>query len=54
MESATKNHCESLLIRPLDDLTNLPGITQVEIAGIRKPQIGIEVSESSLRAWAEF
>ena len=33
----------------LDDLTNLPGITQVEIAGIRKPQIGIEVSESSLR-----
>ena len=35
--------------KTLDDLTNLPGITQVEIAGIRKPQIGIEVSESSLR-----
>ena len=33
----------------LDDLTNLPGITQVEISGIRKPEIGIEVSESSLR-----
>tara|TARA_B100001057_G_scaffold478427_1_gene548860 strand:+ start:3876 stop:7046 length:3171 start_codon:yes stop_codon:yes gene_type:complete len=33
----------------LDDLTNLPGITQVEVAGIRKPEIGIEVSESSLR-----
>ena len=35
--------------RTLDDLTNLPGITQVEISGIRNPEIGIEVSESSLR-----
>ena len=35
--------------KTLDDLTNLPGITQVEIAGIRKPEIGIEVSEDSLR-----
>ena len=35
--------------KTLDDLTNLPGITQVEISGIRKPEIGIEVSESSLR-----
>ncbi len=33
----------------LDDLTNLSGITQVEIAGIRKPEIGIEVSEGALR-----
>ena len=35
--------------KTLDDLTNLPGITQVEIAGIRKPEIGIEVSENALR-----
>ena len=35
--------------KTLTDLTNLPGITQVEISGVRKPEIGIEVSESSLR-----
>ena len=35
--------------KTLDDLTNLQGITQVEIAGIRKPEIGIEVSENALR-----
>ena len=35
----------------LDDLTNLPGITQVEVIGIRKPEIGIEVSETSLRQY---
>ena len=35
--------------KTLDDLTNLPGITQVEISGIRKPEIGIEVSENTLR-----
>ena len=35
--------------KTLDDLTNLSGITQVEIAGIRKPKIGIEVSENALR-----
>ena len=35
--------------KTLDELTNLPGITQVEISGIRKPEIGIEVSESALR-----
>ena len=35
--------------KTLDDLTNLSGITQVEIAGIRKPEIGIEVSENALR-----
>ena len=35
--------------KTLEDLTNLPGITQVEIAGIRKPEIGIEVSERDLR-----
>jgi len=37
--------------KTLDDLTNLSGITQVEIAGIRKPEIGIEVSEASLRQY---
>ena len=35
----------------LDDLTNLPGITQVEIVGIRKPEIGIEISEATLREY---
>lgn len=35
--------------RTLDDLTNIPGITQVEIMGIRKPEISIEVSEQDLR-----
>ena len=37
--------------KTLDELTNLPGITQVEIAGIRKPEIGIEVSENALREY---
>ena len=37
--------------KTLDELTNLPGITQVEIAGIRKPEIGIEVSEDALREY---
>ena len=37
--------------KTLDELTNLPGITQVEISGIRKPEIGIEVSESALREY---
>ncbi len=35
--------------KTLEDLTNIPGITQVEITGIRKPEISIEVSETSLR-----
>ena len=35
--------------KTLDDLTNLAGITQVEIMGIRKPEIGIEISEQTLR-----
>lgn len=35
--------------KTLDELTNLPGITQVEIMGIRKPEIGIEISEQTLR-----
>ena len=34
--------------KTLDDLTNLPGSLS-EIAGIRKPEIGIEVSENALR-----
>ena len=51
---AIHGNCDEKSLRKLadqtlDDLTNLPGITQVEIAGIRKPQIGIEVSESALR-----
>jgi multidrug efflux pump subunit AcrB len=32
-----------------DELTNIAGITQVEISGIRKPEIGIELSEQSMR-----
>jgi multidrug efflux pump subunit AcrB len=35
--------------KTLDDLTNLPNITQVEIMGIRKPEISIEISEQNLR-----
>ena len=35
--------------KTLDELTNIPGITQVEIMGIRKPEIGIEISEQTLR-----
>ena len=35
--------------KTLDDLTSLPNITQVEIMGIRKPEISIEVSERNLR-----
>ena len=41
----------NLADKTLDELTNLPGITQVEIAGIRKPEIGIEVSEDALREY---
>ncbi|MBT5916546.1 MAG: efflux RND transporter permease subunit, partial [Opitutae bacterium] len=32
-----------------DDLTNIAGITQVEISGIRNPEIGIELSEQAMR-----
>ena len=34
-----------------DELTVLPGITQVEIAGVRRPEISIEISEQSLRRY---
>jgi multidrug efflux pump subunit AcrB len=37
--------------KTLDELTNIPGITQVEIMGIRKPEIGIEISEQALREY---
>ncbi|HAW99442.1 MAG TPA: hypothetical protein DCX67_12980 [Opitutae bacterium] len=37
--------------KTLNELTNLPGITQVDIAGIRRPEIGIDVSERSLREY---
>ena len=47
--AADSRSLRKLADQTLDDLTNLPGITQVEISGIRKPEIGIEVSESSLR-----
>jgi len=32
-----------------DELANLPGITQIEISGIRRPEIGIELSEQAMR-----
>ena len=44
-----ENSFRKLADKTLDDLTNLSGITQVEIVGIRKPEIGIEVSENALR-----
>ena len=51
---AIHGHCDEKSLRKLadesiKDLTNLPGITQVQIIGIRKPEIGIEISEQSLR-----
>ena len=50
--NADPQSLRKLADKTLDDLTNLPGITQVEIAGIRKPEIGIEISESTLREHA--
>ncbi|SVA83331.1 uncharacterized protein METZ01_LOCUS136185, partial [marine metagenome] len=35
--------------RVWDDLAAIPGITQIEISGVRHPQIDIEVSERALR-----
>ena len=54
MAVAIHGECDEKTLRSLaekmrDGLTAIPGITQVEIAGIRKPEIGIEVSERSLR-----
>ena len=51
---AIHGNCDEKSLRKLaddsiEDLTNLPGITQVQILGIRKPEIGIEISEQSLR-----
>ena len=51
---AIHGQCDEKSLRKLadesiKDLTNLPGITQVQIIGIRKPEIGIEISEQSLR-----
>lgn len=40
----------SLAEQVRDDLIALPGITQIEIAGVRKPEIAIEVPELALRA----
>ena len=37
--------------RTRDELTALPGITQVEISGVRKPEISIEIPEKSMRAY---
>mgnify|MGYP007051339219 len=34
-----------------DDLTALPEISYVEVAGVRDYQISVEVSEESLRRW---
>ena len=36
--------------RTRDELTSLPGITQVEISGVRKPEISIEIPEKNMRA----
>ncbi len=37
--------------RVRDDLTALPGITQVELVAVRPDEISIEVSEEALRQW---
>jgi len=40
---------KELADRTRDDLTDLDAISQVDIQGVRRPEIGIEVSEESLR-----
>ena len=34
-----------------DDITNLPGVTQAEVYGLRKPEIQIEIPERTLREY---
>lgn len=51
---AIHGNCDLKSLRNLaektqDDLTHIPGITQVEISGIRRPEIGIELSEQAMR-----
>ncbi len=46
-ESTIKHLTETIK----DDITNLPGITLAELAGLRKGEIHIEVSEESLRRY---
>ena len=54
MAVAIHGECNEKTLRFLaeqirDDLTAIAGITQIEISGVRKPEIGIEVSERALR-----
>ena len=46
-ESTIKHLTETIK----DDITNLPGITLAELAGVRKAEIHIEISEDTLRRY---
>ncbi|MDH3773187.1 MAG: efflux RND transporter permease subunit [Deltaproteobacteria bacterium] len=48
---APESTIKHLTERIKDDITNLPGITLAELAGLRKGEIHIEVSEKSLRRY---
>ena len=48
---APESTIKHLTERIKDDITNLPGITLAELAGLRKGEIHIEVSEESLRRY---
>jgi multidrug efflux pump subunit AcrB len=48
---APESTIKHLTERIKDDITNLPGITLAELAGLRKREIHIEVSEESLRRY---
>ena len=48
---APESTIKHLTERIKDDITNLPGITLAEVAGLRKGEIHIEVSEESLRRY---
>jgi multidrug efflux pump subunit AcrB len=48
---ADEKTIKHLAERIKDDITNLPGITLAEIYGIRKNEVSIEISESTLRRY---
>ena len=42
---------KSIADRIKDELTSLPGVTQVDLSGVREPEIHIEISEATLRQY---
>lgn len=47
---ATEKSLRALAEKTRDDLQALPQITEVDVAGVRKPQINVEVPQEALRA----